>query len=66
MKKDAPLAFRIPADLKRKLVRLAQQESRSISQICEMILNIGVQEYDRNGPTYLQKKSPPSQEIDRH
>jgi hypothetical protein len=55
MRKDAPLAFRIPADLKRKLLKLAKQESRSLSQICEMLLNIGVDEYDKEGHTYLQK-----------
>lgn len=55
MKKDAPLAFRIPADLKKKLKRLSNQEARSLSQICELLLRIGVEEYDREGPRYLQK-----------
>ncbi len=55
MRKDAPLAFRIQADLKRKLLKLAKQESRSLSQICEMLLKIGVDEYDKDGHKYLQK-----------
>jgi hypothetical protein len=55
MKKDAPLAFRIPADLKKKLQRLSKQEARSLSQICELLLKIGVEEYDREGHRYLQK-----------
>jgi len=55
MKKDAPLAFRIPADLKKKLQRLSKQEARSLSQICELLLRIGVEEYDREGHRYLQK-----------
>ena len=55
MKKDAPLAFRIPADLKKKLLRLSNQEARSLSQICELLLRIGVEEYDREGHRYLQK-----------
>jgi predicted DNA-binding protein len=55
MKKDAPLAFRIPADLKKKLQRLSKQEARSLSQICELLLRIGVEEYDRDGHRYLQK-----------
>jgi predicted DNA-binding protein len=55
MKKDAPLAFRIPADLKKKLQRLSKQEARSVSQICELLLRIGVEEYDREGHRYLQK-----------
>jgi hypothetical protein len=55
MKKDAPLAFRIPADLKKKLQRVSKQEARSLSQICELLLRIGVEEYDREGHRYLQK-----------
>lgn len=55
MRKDAPLAFRIHADLKRRLLRLAKQEARSLSQICELLLKIGVDEYDKEGHKYLQK-----------
>ena len=55
MKKDAPLAFRIPADLKKKLQRLSKQEARSLSQICELLLRIGVEEYDLEGHRYLEK-----------
>jgi len=49
------LAFRIPAELKKKLQRLSKQEARSLSQICELLLRIGVEEYDREGHRYLQK-----------
>ena len=55
MRKDAPLAFRISAELKRKLVRLAKREARSVSQVCEMLLQIGVEEYDKGGAAYLQR-----------
>jgi hypothetical protein len=55
MRKDAPLAFRIQADLKKRLLKLAKQEDRSVSQICEMLLRIGVDEYDKDGHKYLQK-----------
>jgi len=55
MRKDAPLAFRIHADLKKKLLKLAKQEARSLSQICEMLLKIGVDEYDKEGHKYLHK-----------
>jgi len=55
MKKDAPLAFRISADLKRKLQRVSKQEARSLSQICDLLLRIGIEEYDREGHRYLQK-----------
>jgi hypothetical protein len=55
MRKDAPLAFRIQADLKKRLLKLAKQEDRSLSQVCEMLLKIGVDEYDKEGHKYLQK-----------
>jgi hypothetical protein len=55
MRKDAPLAFRIQADLKKRLLRLARQEARSLSQICETLLKIGVDEYDKDGHKYLQR-----------
>jgi hypothetical protein len=55
MKKDAPLAFRIPNDLKKRLQRVSKQEARSLSQICELLLRIGAEEYDREGHRYLQK-----------
>lgn len=55
MRKDAPLAFRIQTDLKKKLLKIAKQESRSLSQICEMILRIGADEYDKEGSKFLQR-----------
>jgi hypothetical protein len=55
MRKDSPLAFRIQADLKKTLLKLAKQESRSLSQICEMLLKIGVDEYEKEGHKYLQR-----------
>ncbi len=55
MTKDAPLAFRISTDLKKRLLKLARQESRSLSQICEMLLKIGADEYDMEGHKYLQR-----------
>jgi hypothetical protein len=55
MTKDAPLAFRIETELKKKLLKLAKQETRSLSQICEMLLKIGVNEYEKDGHRYLQK-----------
>ena len=60
MKKDAPLAFRIPADLKKKLQRVSKQEARSLSQICELLLRIGVEEYERDGHRHLEKVLPHS------
>ncbi len=55
MRKDAPLAFRIPADLKKRLQEVAKREARSVSQICEMLLKVGVEGYEKEGPKYLQR-----------
>lgn len=55
MRKDAPLAFRIEPELKKRLLKVAKQEARSLSQICEMFLKIGMNEYDKEGHKYLQK-----------
>lgn len=55
MAKDAPLAFRISGELKKKLLKIAKRERRSLSQVCDILLNIGVREYDRSGTAYLHK-----------
>ena len=55
MKKNAPLAFRIPGELKKSLQQIANQEARSVSQICEILLTIGTEAYDREGAKYLQR-----------
>ena len=54
MKKNAPLAFRIPDGLKKSLEQIAHREARSISQICEILLTIGVEAYSKEGSKYLQ------------
>jgi hypothetical protein len=55
MRKDAPIAFRIPNDLKKRLQELAKGEARSLSQICEMMLRLGVEGYEKDGPKYFQR-----------
>jgi predicted DNA-binding protein len=64
MTKDAPLAFRISTELKKRLLKVAKQEARSLSQICEMILRIGVDEYDKDGHKYFQRVLTPKSEKD--
>jgi hypothetical protein len=59
MTKDAPVAFRIESDLKKRLLKAAKQEARSLSQICEMLLTIGMNEYDQKGHRFL-KQAPMS------
>lgn len=54
-RKDSPLAFRIPAELKQELQQIADHEVRSISQICEILLRIGVEQYEKDGSKFLQR-----------
>jgi hypothetical protein len=54
MKKNAPLAFRIPDGLKKSLEQIADREARSMSQICEILLTIGAEAYTKEGSKYLQ------------
>ena len=54
MKKNAPLAFRIPEGLKKSLEQIADREARSMSQICEILLTIGAEAYTKEGSKYLQ------------
>jgi hypothetical protein len=53
--KNAPLAFRVPAELKRELQQIADKEARSISQVCEMFLRIGTEQYGKEGSKFLQR-----------
>ena len=53
--KDTPLAFRVPAELKRDLQQIADREARSISQVCEILLRIGTEQYGKEGPKFLQR-----------
>jgi len=55
MKKNTPLAFRISSELKKNLQRIADHEARSISQVCEILLTIGVDVYEKEGTKYLQR-----------
>jgi hypothetical protein len=55
MRKNAPLAFRISDDLKSDLQQIAESEARSVSQLCEILLKLGVESYRKDGPKYLQR-----------
>ena len=55
MKKDAPLAFRIPSELKDQLQKIAEREARSVSQICHVFLKMAVAAYEKEGSRYLQR-----------
>jgi hypothetical protein len=54
-RKDSPLAFRIPRELKEELQRISERESRSLSQVCEIILRIGADQYRKEGSRFLER-----------
>ena len=49
------LAFRVSPDLKNEIQAIADSEARSISQVCELLLSEGVQEYKKEGPKFMQR-----------
>ena len=49
------LAFRVNPELKRDVEKIADEEQRNISQICEMLLYEGVEAYKKEGPKFMQR-----------
>ena len=55
MAKTDFLAFRVNPELKREIQRIADEEQRNITQICEIFLYEGVEAYKRDGPKFMQR-----------
>ena len=53
--KKAFLGFRLVPELKAELEKVAAREERSVSQICEILLRIGVDAYKKEGSKHLQR-----------
>jgi hypothetical protein len=49
------IAFRVAPELKRELQRIAGDEQRALSQICEMFLYEGVESSEKEGPKFMQR-----------
>ena len=49
------LAFRVAPELKHQLQRIADDEQRVLSQVCEMLLYDGVETYKKEGGKYIQR-----------
>jgi hypothetical protein len=49
------LVFRVDPDLRRDIQRIADEEQRTLTQICEMILYEGVEAHKREGPKFMQR-----------
>ena len=53
--KDAFIGLRVTAELKQKLEVYAEQEARSLSQMCELLLLGGLRSYEKDGSRYMQQ-----------
>lgn len=51
------LGIRIDPDLKTVLEEIGEAETRSVSQICELILKKGVDAYQKEGPKYFKRSA---------
>jgi predicted transcriptional regulator len=49
------IAFRVSPELKRDLQRIADDEQRALSQVCEMFLYEGVEGSKKEGPKFIQR-----------
>jgi hypothetical protein len=49
------IAFRVAPELKRELERIANDEQRALSQVCEMFLYEGVEGAKRDGSKFMQR-----------
>jgi len=55
MRKDTRLTFRVGSDLKEAMETIANQEGRSMAQICEAFLKAGSESYQKEGPRFLRR-----------
>jgi hypothetical protein len=51
--KDERIGFRVSSEIKVALLRIARKEGRSLAQICELLLRGGINEYEKEGSSYL-------------
>jgi hypothetical protein len=55
MPKDMALSVRVTRTLKTELETVALNEGRSVAQVCEALLNGGLDSYKKEGSAYLQR-----------
>jgi hypothetical protein len=49
------LVFRVDPALRRDVERIADEEQRTITQICELLLHEGVEAYKKEGSKFMQR-----------
>ena len=53
--KDERIGFRVSGEVKTALLQIAKKEGRSVAQICELFLRGGINEYEKEGDSYLHR-----------
>jgi hypothetical protein len=49
------LVFRVSPELRRDIQHIANEEQRTITQVCEMLLLEGVEAYKKEGLKFMQR-----------
>lgn len=53
--KDERIGFRVSSEVKAALLQIAKKEGRSLAQICELFLRGGINEFEKEGSSYLHR-----------
>jgi hypothetical protein len=53
--KDERIGFRVSGEVKTALLQIAKKEGRSVAQICELFLKGGINEYEKDGSSYVHR-----------
>ena len=52
---DRLLVFRVNPELRDDIQQIADEEQRTVTQVCEMLLNEGVEAYKKEGAKFMQR-----------
>ena len=55
MRKETALSLKVTKALRAELEKVAFNEGRSVSQVCEALLSGGLESYKKEGSPYLQR-----------
>ena len=47
--------FRVDQSLRQHIQRIADEEQRTITQVCEMLLQEGIEAYQKEGSKFMQR-----------
>lgn len=53
--KNERIGFRVSSEVKAALLQIAKKEGRSLAQVCDLFLRGGINEYEKDGSTYLHR-----------